>query len=380
MTVPGSRSVPGAELVARVQAYAPDPATTIVVHCAGRTRSIIGAQSLIDAGVPNRVVALRDGTIGWTLAGLELDARRHGRCRPHAAPPTGRRAGSPPTWPSGPASRPRSAGELADLLAAGRRTVVPHRRPDPRRARRRPSGGLRVGARRAARPGDRGVPPGARRRRRAVRRRRGAGPHDRVLAGPDGLGRSRADRTPRSSPARAPSRPDGLPDVPWVTAAELADAPAGPVVDVSPSTTYARGHVPGAVWATRRDLVESAELDGAVVVSEDGAVAAFAAAEATARRGARLGVLAGGTAAWRDAGHDVTARRRQLAIDAGRRVRAAVRRHVGGAGGDAGLPRLGARPRRPAGARRHPPLPGPRRPLIVARAASATPMLIIPIR
>jgi len=71
MTVPGSRSVPGAELVARADAFAPDPATTIVVHCAGRTRSIIGAQSLIDAGVPNRVVALRNGTIGWSLAGLE---------------------------------------------------------------------------------------------------------------------------------------------------------------------------------------------------------------------------------------------------------------------------------------------------------------------
>ncbi|HEU4841421.1 MAG TPA: rhodanese-like domain-containing protein [Ilumatobacteraceae bacterium] len=72
MTVPGSRSAPGAELVARAASFAPDPATPIVVHCAGRTRSIIGAQSLLDAGVPNRVLALRDGTIGWTLAGLEL--------------------------------------------------------------------------------------------------------------------------------------------------------------------------------------------------------------------------------------------------------------------------------------------------------------------
>ncbi len=72
MTVPGSRSAPGAELVARAASFAPDPATTIVVHCAGRTRSIIGAQSLVDAGVPNRVVALRDGTIGWMLAGLEV--------------------------------------------------------------------------------------------------------------------------------------------------------------------------------------------------------------------------------------------------------------------------------------------------------------------
>src|SRR5262249_9568230 len=49
------------------------PGTTIVVNCAGRTRSIIGTQSLINAGVPNKVVALRNGTIGWTLAKHKLD-------------------------------------------------------------------------------------------------------------------------------------------------------------------------------------------------------------------------------------------------------------------------------------------------------------------
>lgn len=79
MNIPGSASVPGAELVLRASAAAPDPATTIVVNCAGRTRSIIGAQSLVNAGLPNRVVALRNGTIGWTLAGqpLEHGADRH---------------------------------------------------------------------------------------------------------------------------------------------------------------------------------------------------------------------------------------------------------------------------------------------------------------
>ena len=43
--------------------------TFVVVNCGGRTRSIIGAQSLIDAGVPNRVVSLKDGTMAWHLAG-----------------------------------------------------------------------------------------------------------------------------------------------------------------------------------------------------------------------------------------------------------------------------------------------------------------------
>jgi rhodanese-related sulfurtransferase len=78
MNIPGSVSVPGAELVLRAGRAAPDPATTIVVNCAGRTRSIIGTQSLINAGVPNKVVALRNGTIGWTLAKQDLE---HGAAR-----------------------------------------------------------------------------------------------------------------------------------------------------------------------------------------------------------------------------------------------------------------------------------------------------------
>jgi rhodanese-related sulfurtransferase len=78
MTIPGSVSVPGAELVLRAGVAAPDPTTTIVVNCAGRTRSIIGTQSLINAGVPNKVVALRNGTMGWTLANHRLE---HGAVR-----------------------------------------------------------------------------------------------------------------------------------------------------------------------------------------------------------------------------------------------------------------------------------------------------------
>ena len=73
MNIPGSTSVPGAELVLRAGRAAPDPETTIIVNCAGRTRSIIGAQSLINAGVTNKVRALRNGTIGWTLAKQDLE-------------------------------------------------------------------------------------------------------------------------------------------------------------------------------------------------------------------------------------------------------------------------------------------------------------------
>ena len=75
MSIPGGIDVPGAELVHRVRDLAPDPSTLVVVNCAGRTRSIIGAQSLINAGVANRVVALENGTMGWTLAGHPAGAR-----------------------------------------------------------------------------------------------------------------------------------------------------------------------------------------------------------------------------------------------------------------------------------------------------------------
>jgi rhodanese-related sulfurtransferase len=80
MNIPGSISVPGAELVLRAGRAAPDPDTTIIVNCAGRTRSIIGTQSLINAGVTNKVRALRNGTIGWTLAkqSLEHGSERRG--------------------------------------------------------------------------------------------------------------------------------------------------------------------------------------------------------------------------------------------------------------------------------------------------------------
>jgi rhodanese-related sulfurtransferase len=74
MSIPTGTSVPGAELVLRAREVASDPATTVIVNCAGRTRSIIGTQSLINAGLPNRVFALRNGTIGWTLAGQTLES------------------------------------------------------------------------------------------------------------------------------------------------------------------------------------------------------------------------------------------------------------------------------------------------------------------
>jgi rhodanese-related sulfurtransferase len=80
MSIPGGICCPNGELALRIGHLVPDPKTKIIVNCAGRTRSIIGAQTLIDFGVANEVYALENGTQGWTLAGLTLEhaaERRH---------------------------------------------------------------------------------------------------------------------------------------------------------------------------------------------------------------------------------------------------------------------------------------------------------------
>jgi rhodanese-related sulfurtransferase/predicted metal-dependent enzyme (double-stranded beta helix superfamily) len=75
MSIPGAMSCPGGELVARAHSHQ----GPIVVNCAGRTRSIIGAQSLINAGVQN-VHALENGTMGQHLAGLPLARGKSDSC------------------------------------------------------------------------------------------------------------------------------------------------------------------------------------------------------------------------------------------------------------------------------------------------------------
>lgn len=80
-TIPGAVCCPNGELALRASTLqAQSGATRLVVNCAGRTRSIIGAQTLINLGLPYDVVALENGTQGWFLEGLELEhgAMRHG--------------------------------------------------------------------------------------------------------------------------------------------------------------------------------------------------------------------------------------------------------------------------------------------------------------
>lgn len=85
MTIPGAVSVPNGELPLHWKSLVPDSQTPVVIHCAGRTRSIIGAQILRQLGLPNPVLALENGTQGWALAGLPLE---HGSQRRHDGPAT----------------------------------------------------------------------------------------------------------------------------------------------------------------------------------------------------------------------------------------------------------------------------------------------------
>jgi rhodanese-related sulfurtransferase len=73
VSLPRATDCPGGELVYRVSDVVTDPTVPIVVNCAGRTRSIIGAQSLRDAGFPNPIYALKNGTMGWQIAGLAAE-------------------------------------------------------------------------------------------------------------------------------------------------------------------------------------------------------------------------------------------------------------------------------------------------------------------
>lgn len=85
-TIPGAIPVPNGELALRIGALLSGPDEPVVVHCAGRTRSIIGAQTLRDLGLPNPVYALENGTQGWQLAGfaLERGSTREVPARPSA--------------------------------------------------------------------------------------------------------------------------------------------------------------------------------------------------------------------------------------------------------------------------------------------------------
>jgi len=333
MSLPGSISVPGGELVRRARDLAPDPTTLIVVHCAGRTRSLIGAQSLIDAGVPNPVVALRNGTIGWTLAGLAL---AQGQGRSHEDVPLGdldaAREGATALARRAHAQR-IDARVLADWLADPRRSTY---RFDVRGADEYARG---------HRPGFRHAPGG-----QLIQETdhhvpvRGARI---VLSDDDGIRASMAAAwlaqmgwevavLPPDPAAHTETGPDLPPQplsptVATVTPAELArwrdedadrEQPDTVVIDVAPSITYIVRHIPGAWWSPRARLAEALRTvipaaRRVVLTGNLGVLPRFVAADLAAElaaEGRELLVLEGGTTAWYDAGLPIESANPRLAF------------------------------------------------------------------
>jgi rhodanese-related sulfurtransferase len=314
MSIPGGISTPGAELVLRAREIAPDPTTTIIVNCAGRTRSLIGAQSLVNAGVPNPVFALRNGTIGWTLAKQSLE-HGQGRKFPSVSERSLDEARAKARDVAYRAGVRRIDTEgLTDLAQDRKRTLY---RFDVRTPEEYAAGHL---------PGFRSAPGGQLVQETDVFAPvRGA----RIVLADD-LG-PRADMSAswlaqlgwdvyvldggfeaglETGAWRAAQPP--LPTVETLTPRGLAEALADDavvVLDLAPSPLHRKGHVPGAWFAIRARLAEVfdriPEGKPIVLTSPDGVLARLAAAEVEEIFDHPVRVLDGGTNAWIAAGRAV---------------------------------------------------------------------------
>ncbi len=313
MNIPTGVSVPGAELALRAPDLAPSPETRIIVNCAGRTRSIIGAQSLINAGLPNPVAALRNGAIGWTLAGQQLEtgaARRYGETSPDAARVAAQRARAVADRAG---VKRAKLGELAEWARQQGRTTYFF---DPRAPEEFEAGHL---------PGFRPAPGGQLvQETEMLAPVRGARI---VLADPLG---SRADMTAswlaqmawevyvldgigpddlsEKGPWQAPL--PTLPQPKRISVEELAtqlhSATPPVVVDFTTHAQYCRGHIPGACFALRSQLsMALANLpvaDRYVLTCQSSLLAHFVAKEFQALTDVDVVVLEGGTRAWAASG------------------------------------------------------------------------------
>ncbi len=326
MNIPTSTSCPGAELVLRVAELAPRPETRVIVNCAGRTRSIIGTQSLINAGIPNQVCALRNGTIGWTLAGQLLD---RGQTRKYSDVSEQTKLGS--------AQRARDVADRAgvkrasitDLNAWRNQSVRTTYFFDTRSPEEFISGHI---------PGFRSAPGGQLvQETEMVAPVRGARI---LLVDSDGV---RANMTASwlAQMAWDVYVLDGvqendfsekgnwlavMPDLPCVetvdvdtlrsrlaNAKDKSDATLEDtlVIDLAKHAEYVRGHIPGARYVLRSQFKQALhDLPRAkryVLTCPDGAQAGFAFEEIKqlllSRFDARVEVLVGGTGAWKAAGH-----------------------------------------------------------------------------
>ena len=316
VSIPTAVNVPGAELVLRARDIAPSPDTMVVVNCAGRTRSIIGAQSLINAGLPNKVVALRNGTMGWNLAGFVCESGKNRRAPGYSAKTLewAREASQRVAQDCGVKTIDRATFEA--LRANPTRTLYLFDVRDPAEY----EAGHVAGA--ISAPGGQLV--------QATDQYVGT-LGARIVLADDAEVRAMmtaswlrqmgwsevfvlAERgTETGWPAPAMLETDMHPEaaVDLQSLRELLSRKVATIVDVSLSRNYFKDHIPGAWFAIRTRLagaLKKIPLRGVLVLtSEDGTVAQLAVAEAQAAASIPVRFLAGGNAAWKAAGYELSA-------------------------------------------------------------------------
>jgi rhodanese-related sulfurtransferase len=310
MSIPKGISVPGGELAYRIGDIAPDPKTLVVVNCAGRTRSILGAESLRRAGIPNKVVALRNGTMGWELAGLRCDRGKTDKYQP----------GTPKTAALA-LQRAQAFAEQCGVGVIGPLDLTRFE-DDPDRTLYvldvRDPAEFRAGHR----PGSRSAPGGqlvqatdtwigVRNARivlvddTGVRARMSAAwlrqmGHRDVFVVEGGLEAVKATGN-AAVPVPELAAPVDLIDVTGFV--RLLDSGVRTLVlDLARSVEFREGHIPGAVWGVRGRLAPlQPQLSAAshvVITSPDGMLARLAVPEVRALTKADVHVLEGGTDAW----------------------------------------------------------------------------------
>ncbi len=277
MNIPGGICCPNGELALRIRRIAPDPSTKVVVNCAGRTRSIIGAQTLIDFGIRNPVYALENGTQGWFLAGLELE---RGASRAYPEAPSGAELDALRSQAAALASRFSvpflSSVQLTAFLAESARTTYLF--------------DVRTAEEFAARslPGAQHAPGGQ--LVQATDQWVGVRGARLVLADSDGV---RAPvvaawlrqmghdayvlRDGVSATISSPDRPSGI-RLPELADAELSRLREARLIDLRSSAAYRKGHPKGAVWGIRPRLAPFQEED-VVLIAEERALAQAAAVD-----------------------------------------------------------------------------------------------------
>ncbi len=303
MSIPTGISVPGGELVYRIGDLAPDPETLVVVNCAGRTRSIMGAESLRRAGIPNKVVALRNGTMGWDLAGLTCEHGKTDRFvpgTPKTADLAHQRASA---FAAETGVRTITPAQLDAFEADTSRTlyVLDVRDPPEFRAGHR-AGSINAPGGQLVQATDTWVgvrgarivlicDTGARARMSAAWLRLMG--HRDVFVADNAL----QGGTPR------PAVPELSVPVTTIGVAELAAKLADTtVIDLGRSLDFRDGHIPGAIWGVRSRLPAPPAGKPVVLTSQDEQIARLAVPEIQALTGAPPKILAGGTAAWKAAG------------------------------------------------------------------------------